>query len=371
MAGEHVDVLIVGAGISGVGGAYHLTTAPNNVRRPGGAGELRRHVAAPTAIPASAPTATCTPSATASSRGPAPPIATAAEILKYMGEVIEENDLARHIRYRHRISAAELVERRQPLDDRGEAHRHRRSDPLHRQLPLDVPGLLPALRGLHAGVAGHGRGSTGRSSIRRPGRRTSTTAASACWSSARAPRRRPRAGHRRRQRARHHAAALADLLLHRHATRSRSPTSCASCRSTRAGSTRSSAQDPLRAGRVTRSSFDEPERWPTSCSALCGTSSARTTTWTALHAALPALAAAARLRSRRRPVPAIAAGKASVVTDEIETFTETGILLKSGGELEADIIVTATGFHLACSATSTSRSTASRWPSPTPSPTAA
>ncbi len=42
----------------------------------------------------------------------------------------------------------------------------------------------------------------------------------------------------------------------------------------------------------------------------------------------------------------IRAGKASVVTDEIETFTETGIQLKSGKSLEADIIVTATGFDL-------------------------
>ena len=43
---------------------------------------------------------------------------------------------------------------------------------------------------------------------------------------------------------------------------------------------------------------------------------------------------------------AIAAGKASVVTDEIERFTATGLLLKSGKTLDADIIVTATGFHL-------------------------
>ena len=42
----------------------------------------------------------------------------------------------------------------------------------------------------------------------------------------------------------------------------------------------------------------------------------------------------------------IKSGKASVVTDEIDRFTEKGILLKSGKELEADIIVTATGFHL-------------------------
>ena len=39
-------------------------------------------------------------------------------------------------------------------------------------------------------------------------------------------------------------------------------------------------------------------------------------------------------------------GQASVVTDRIETFTEKGILLASGEELEADIIVTATGLNL-------------------------
>jgi monooxygenase len=43
---------------------------------------------------------------------------------------------------------------------------------------------------------------------------------------------------------------------------------------------------------------------------------------------------------------AINEGKASVVTDHIETFTETGIKLKSGAHLEADIIVTATGLVL-------------------------
>ncbi|HAG94542.1 MAG TPA: FAD-containing monooxygenase EthA, partial [Gammaproteobacteria bacterium] len=43
---------------------------------------------------------------------------------------------------------------------------------------------------------------------------------------------------------------------------------------------------------------------------------------------------------------AIRHGKASVVTDHIDTFTEKGILLKSGQELEADIIITATGLDL-------------------------
>ena len=39
-------------------------------------------------------------------------------------------------------------------------------------------------------------------------------------------------------------------------------------------------------------------------------------------------------------------GRTSVVTDAIETFTETGIKLRSGKELEADLVVTATGLNL-------------------------
>ena len=40
---------------------------------------------------------------------------------------------------------------------------------------------------------------------------------------------------------------------------------------------------------------------------------------------------------------AIREGRASVVTDHIESFTETGVRLRSGAHLEADIVVTATG----------------------------
>jgi monooxygenase len=43
---------------------------------------------------------------------------------------------------------------------------------------------------------------------------------------------------------------------------------------------------------------------------------------------------------------AIKDGSASVVTDHIETFTKSGIRLTSGTELEADVIVTATGLEL-------------------------
>jgi monooxygenase len=43
---------------------------------------------------------------------------------------------------------------------------------------------------------------------------------------------------------------------------------------------------------------------------------------------------------------AIRDGRASVVTDRIDTFTERGVRLQSGRELDADIIVTATGLNL-------------------------
>ncbi|MBA2607760.1 MAG: NAD(P)/FAD-dependent oxidoreductase [Actinobacteria bacterium] len=43
---------------------------------------------------------------------------------------------------------------------------------------------------------------------------------------------------------------------------------------------------------------------------------------------------------------AIKAGQASVVTDHIDHFTETGIVLKSGDTLETDVVITATGFDL-------------------------
>ena len=43
---------------------------------------------------------------------------------------------------------------------------------------------------------------------------------------------------------------------------------------------------------------------------------------------------------------AIGDGSASIVTDEIETFTEGGLRLRSGREVEADVIVAATGLDL-------------------------
>src|SRR5262249_52401480 len=43
---------------------------------------------------------------------------------------------------------------------------------------------------------------------------------------------------------------------------------------------------------------------------------------------------------------ALKAGRASVATDQIETFTPSGLKLKSGRTLDADVVVTATGLVL-------------------------
>ena len=104
---EYFDVLIVGAGISGIGGAYHLTQqCPGTSfvvleaqdsyggtwwthRYPGIRSDSDLHTFGFRFKPWTSA-----------------PIATAAEILSYMGAVIEENRLAPHIRYHHKIATA-------------------------------------------------------------------------------------------------------------------------------------------------------------------------------------------------------------------------------------------------------------------------
>lgn len=104
---QHVDVLVVGAGISGIGAAYHLKQQfPDKsfvildaLDARGGTWWTHRY-----------------PGVRSDSdlftfgykfkpwRGAS--IATSDEILSYLDEVIQENDLGDRIRYRHRVSAA-------------------------------------------------------------------------------------------------------------------------------------------------------------------------------------------------------------------------------------------------------------------------
>ncbi len=104
---EEVDVLVVGAGISGVGGAYHLQTqcpgksftVIESKESFGGTWLTHKYPGIRSDSDLYTFGYRFKPWTSA-------PIATADEILKYMGEVIEENDLDRHIRYNHQIATA-------------------------------------------------------------------------------------------------------------------------------------------------------------------------------------------------------------------------------------------------------------------------
>jgi cation diffusion facilitator CzcD-associated flavoprotein CzcO len=104
---EHFDVLIVGAGISGIGSAYHLlhqcpgTSFVILETQAGFGGTWRTH-----RYPGIRSDSDLYTFGYRFKPWTGPPIATAEEILSYMGEVIDENDIARHIRYRHKISDA-------------------------------------------------------------------------------------------------------------------------------------------------------------------------------------------------------------------------------------------------------------------------
>jgi len=105
--GGHFDVLVVGAGISGIGAAYHLQTrcpalscaVLESKDSFGGTWITHR-------FPGIRSDSDLFTFGYAFKPWKGAPIATAAEILRYLGEVIDENGLARRIRYRHRVERA-------------------------------------------------------------------------------------------------------------------------------------------------------------------------------------------------------------------------------------------------------------------------
>ena len=75
------------------------------------------------------------------------PIATAAEILNYMGEVIDENDLGRHIRYRHtdhRRAAGRAPTICWTIE--ADADRHRRGAAVHRRISCGCARAITGTR---------------------------------------------------------------------------------------------------------------------------------------------------------------------------------------------------------------------------------
>jgi cation diffusion facilitator CzcD-associated flavoprotein CzcO len=101
------DVLIVGAGISGLGAAYHLRTQRPGTRflvleskdTFGGTWVTHR-------FPGIRSDSDLYTFGYRFKPWMGAPIATAEEILRYLGEVVAENDLARHIRFGHAIERA-------------------------------------------------------------------------------------------------------------------------------------------------------------------------------------------------------------------------------------------------------------------------
>ena len=105
---QDFDVLIVGAGISGIGAAYHLQQQCPDKRfvvlesQHGFGGTWRTH-----RYPGIRSDSDLFTFGYAFKPWMGAPIAGADEILKYLGEVIDENRLAPHIRYGHAIESAE------------------------------------------------------------------------------------------------------------------------------------------------------------------------------------------------------------------------------------------------------------------------
>jgi cation diffusion facilitator CzcD-associated flavoprotein CzcO len=344
----HVDVLIVGAGISGIGAAYHLTR-----QRPGTSflileaqdtfgGTWTTH-----RYPGVRSDSDLYTFGYRFKPWTGPPIATAAEILKYLGEVVEENDLGRSIRYHHHIdraswsSAENLWTIEATRTDTGEALRftasflwmcqgyYRHSD-----------GYTPEWPGMADFKGRIAHPETWPEDLDYSGKRLviiGSGATAATMLPAMAP-----------------DCAHITMLQ-------RSPTYF------RIGRNAIDIADELRRLQVDESWIHEIVRRKiiyeqTVFARQCveQPEAVKQALLAELRKYLgPDYDLETHFTPRYRPwqqrlafVPdgdmfkAIAEGRASVVTDEIERFTETGILLKSGHVLEADVIVTATGLNL-------------------------
>ncbi len=344
---EHFDVLIVGAGISGVGAGYHLKTqAPKKkfvileaYESFGGTWHMHRY-------PGVRSDSDLYTFGYRHKPWVGPPIASRDEILKYMEEVIAENDLAQHIRYRHKITSAKwsTAKKRWTVNaerlDTGEA------------LTFTAK-FLWMCQGYYKHSEGYApewpRMETFRGQIVHPqtwpenldltGKRVVCIGSGATAATV--------------------VPAIAGKCEHVTLLQ-RSPTYFIPARNENvlADELRMLGVDEnwiheivrrkylFEQGEFTRRSFEDAE-------------ALRTELLEGVKACLPEDYDMKHFTPSYRPwqqrvafVPdadlfeGIKAGQASVVTDHIERFTETGIQLKSGNHIDADVIVTATGFNL-------------------------
>jgi cation diffusion facilitator CzcD-associated flavoprotein CzcO len=345
---EHFDVVIVGAGISGVGGAYHLTkqcpgtsfVVLETQESFGGTWLTHRYPGIRSDSDLYTFGYRFKPWTSA-------PIATAAEIRKYMGEVIEENGLAPHIRYRHRIisaswsSDANLWTLEAERTDTGE----------HRRFAANFLWMCQGYYRHSEGYTPHWDGvETFKGRIVHPqtwpdnldyrGKNVVVIGSGAT------------------------AATLIPAIAADcgHVTMlQRSPTFF------RTGRNAIELADELRTLGIDETWIHEIVRRKILHDQSVFTSRSFTEPETVKQELLgvvrsylgPDYDIDTHFTPSYRPwrqriafIPdgdlfeGIRSGKASVVTDEIERFTETGLLLKSGNRLDADIIITATGFNL-------------------------
>ena len=345
---EEFDVLIVGAGISGVGGAYHLTkqrpgtsfVVLDGLDSFGGTWWMHRY-------PGIRSDSDLHTFGYRFKPWTGPPIASAEEILKYMGDVIEENDLDRHIRYNHRITSAQWSS----VDNRWTITATRTDTGEQRFFTANFlwmcqgyyrhsEGYTPEWQGMDAYQGDIVHPQTWPEDLEYAGKNVVVIGSGATTATL-VP------------------AIAADC---EHVTiLQRSPTYFIP------GRNKIELAETLRELDVdeewiheivrrkilhdqatfTRRSFEEPEKVKQEL--LDGVRSILGPKYDMESHFTPSYRP---WRQRIAFVPdgdlfhGIAAGKASVVTDDIDRFTEHGILLKSGEELQADIIVTATGFNM-------------------------
>jgi cation diffusion facilitator CzcD-associated flavoprotein CzcO len=344
---EHFDVLIVGAGISGISGAWHLRH-----QRPGSSfvvleaegsfgGTWLTH-----RFPGIRSDSDLYTFGFSFKPWVGPPIATAAEIQAYLGAVIDENDLARDIRYGHRIinaewsSAAQLWTVTAVRTDTGEQRRFTanflwmcQGYYRHRQ------GYMPEWPGMadYQGQIVHSEEWP--ESLDYTGKRVVVIGSGATAATI--------------------VPAMTDTAAHVTMLQ-RSPTYFLP------GANANELVDKLRLlevdddiihdiarrernfeqAEMTRRCHEEPDL--VTAELIEGMRALLPDGYDMRHFT-PAYRP---WRQRLAFVPdgdlfaGISAGKASVATDEIDHFTATGIALKSGDVLEADLVVAATGFNL-------------------------
>ncbi|HEY4343890.1 MAG TPA: NAD(P)/FAD-dependent oxidoreductase [Parvibaculum sp.] len=344
---EHFDVLIAGAGISGVGAAYHIKTQTpdksfvvlEGFESFGGTWHMHRY-------PGIRSDSDLYTFGYRFKPWLGEPIAKAEKILAYMGEVIDENDLARHIRYQHKILSARWSSKEKLWTvealrkDTGETVRFTTNFLWMCQgYYQHSEGYTPEWKGMESYKGRIVHPQTWPEDLNYKGKQVIVIGSGATAATV--------------------VPAIAADVAHVTLLQ-RSPTYFIP------GLNQNELVDQLRALKIdehwiheiarrkvladqaelTRRSFEEPDALTAELLAAVG-------------AFLPEEQVKAHFTPTYRPwrqriafVPdgdifqGIASGKASVVTDEIDRFTEKGILLKSGKELEADIIVTATGFNL-------------------------